>query len=69
MGGGPGTGTNGRMKRRGVVKVVGRAHTRSHLRHQGVVAYQPHRQAASARITCDTNEVPTTYRHTVRGVS
>jgi hypothetical protein len=36
MGGGPGTGTNGRMKRRGVVKVVGLALMRSHLSLQGV---------------------------------
>jgi hypothetical protein len=62
MGGGLGTGTNGRMKRRGVVKVVGRALIRSHLSIQGVTAYHPHRQAASAAITRDTNEVPTTYR-------
>ena len=34
MGGGPGTGTNGRMKRRGVVKVVGLALIRSHLNLQ-----------------------------------
>ena len=63
MGGGPGTGTNGRMKRRGVVKVVGRTLTRSHLSFQGVAAYQPHLHAQSAVITCDTNEVPTSYRH------
>jgi hypothetical protein len=61
--GGPETGTNGRMKRRGVVKVVGRAPMRSHLSLQGVTAYQPHRQEENAGITCDTNEVPTTYRH------
>jgi hypothetical protein len=57
MGGGPATGTNGRMKRRGVVKVVGRAPMRSHLSLQEVTAYQPHRQEESAGITCDTNEV------------
>jgi hypothetical protein len=36
MGGGTGTGTNGRMKMEDVVKVAGRALMRSHLRLQGV---------------------------------
>ena len=35
------------------------AYTFSFLSLQGVTTYQPHRQAASASITCDTNEVPT----------
>jgi hypothetical protein len=63
VGGGPETGTNGRMKSWGVVKVVGRSPMLSHLSLQGLTAYQPHRQEESAGITCDTNEVPTTYRH------
>ena len=58
MGGGP-----GRMNRRGVVKVVGRALTRSHLNLQEATAYHPHLHAASAVITCDTNGGPTSYRH------
>ena len=45
MGGGPGTGTNGRMKMEDVVKVVGRALMRSHLRLQGAGACQPHLHA------------------------
>jgi len=63
MGGGPGTGTNGRMNRRSGVNVVGRELTRSHISLRGVAAYEPHLHAVSAVITCDTNEMPTSYRH------
>ena len=59
-GGGPGTGTNGRMKRRGCGK-SGRPCALLSLR--GVTAYQPHLHTVSAVTTCDTNEVPTSYRH------